>query len=168
MCVPRRLHAFHMHHTWTCTASPHSYFVKSRALFCRFLKACTKYPHNVMSRIQRVAEYLMQNILFRLLSVILQTLMSAARHTNKSKNLMMTCFGWKASAESFQVANGRLWRSMDVWANAFLRYSLAFFLSRWRFVKCSAKLWLNFWHNNPYGTCVHGLRNSGCETSDET
>ena len=96
-------------------ASHHAYFAESRALFYRFLKTCTKYPHKVMSRIQRVAEYLMENIVFLLLSVILETLIPVARQTNNSSNLMMTCFGWEANAESFQVLHGRLWRSMDVW-----------------------------------------------------
>lgn len=122
-------------------ASHQAYFAESGALFYRFLKTCTKYPHKVMSRIQRVAEYLMENIVFLLLSVILETLIPVARQTNNSSNLMMTCFGWEANAESFQVLRGRLWRSMDVWDNAYLRYSLADFLSRCRFMKCSAKLW---------------------------
>lgn len=49
--------------------SHHAYFAESRALFYRFLKTCTKYPHKVMSRIQRVAEYLMENIVFLYVSV---------------------------------------------------------------------------------------------------
>lgn len=53
--------------------------------------------------------------MFPLLSVILETLIPVARQTNNSSNLMMTCFGCEANAESFQVLHGRLWKSMDVW-----------------------------------------------------
>ena len=67
-----------------------------------------------MSRIQRVAEYLMESIMFLLPSVILQNLMPVARQTNKSNNLMMTCFGWEANAESFQVVDGCTWQVVKV------------------------------------------------------